>query len=551
MHPWTGRLIVIALFIAVVLLPVLWQGPVATVPENALRLVAVSPHNEQIQFEFERAFSAWHERKFGRPVAIDWRNIGGTSDMRRYLLSQYRLAAEAGREQQGIGIDVVFGGGDYEFDVNFKPGVQVQVYDEQDKPEIDPETGRPVMRQVSVTQPIEIDSALRAAAFPTPNIADNKLYDPDGHWWGVVLSSFGIAYSQDVLDSLGLPVPTTWADLADPRYLGWVALADPSHSGSVRVTYNAILQRYGFGADADDLTQSGIKTLRRMFANARYFTPSSTKVPVDVSAGEAAAGVCIDFYGRYQSQKIGGGERVGYVSPVGATVVSADPVAVLRGAEHRDLAERFVRFLLTLEGQAVWGFHAEADNRPSDPDDPDTWGPVRFELRRAPIRRDIYDQYRDRLVDQVNPFDIARKLPAHTPNYMSVVHVMLHAMAMDIHEELRTAWATIIETDDPALKRRMLEAFDALPPIAADPLIDAFDAAPPDVQATLERRYPAGVAELHAARDGQTETISFQYGMLLRRELFWKTDPFAEHEDRLAWTAFFRDQYEKVVDMAE
>src|SRR5260221_447862 len=42
----------------------------------------------------------------------------------------------------------------------------------------------------------------------------------------------------------------------------------------------------------------GMSDLLKIAANARYFADSSPLVPIDVSRGEAAAGVAIDFYAR-------------------------------------------------------------------------------------------------------------------------------------------------------------------------------------------------------------------------------------------------------------
>ena len=42
----------------------------------------------------------------------------------------------------------------------------------------------------------------------------------------------------------------------------------------------------------------GMSELLKIAANARYFTDSSSIVPNDVSRGEAAAGMAIDFYAR-------------------------------------------------------------------------------------------------------------------------------------------------------------------------------------------------------------------------------------------------------------
>ena len=57
------------------------------------------------------------------------------------------------------------------------------------------------------------------------------------------LSAFGIVYNPDVYRALGLPAPTQWHDLTDPRLAGQLALADPTHSGSAAVAYMVVVQR--------------------------------------------------------------------------------------------------------------------------------------------------------------------------------------------------------------------------------------------------------------------------------------------------------------------
>lgn len=483
MSDWARRVVVLGVFLGVLLLPLLWGGGGEDGEDSAgagRRLIIVSPHNAQIRYEIERAFDAWHREQYGEGVDIAWRSLGGTGDIQRVLASKYRRLAERGAEEMFAGYDMVFGGGDYFFDRVLKPGITIQ-------------RGEADERRLSLTEAVEIDAALLEAAYPTARIAGNKLYDPAGHWYGVVLSSFGIVYNADWLAIMGAARPGTWSDIAGYGYYGKVALADPSHSGSVRVTYNAVLQRYGW--------ERGLGTLRRMFANARYFAPGSSKVPTDVSQGGAAAGVAIDFYGRYQSQVVGGGERVGYVAPKGATVVTADPIGVLRGAKHKETAKRLIAFLLTVEGQAVWSFAVG-----------DPMGPEKFELRRAPIRRDMYERYGDRLVDAVNPYEVAEPVPEGTPNYFGVVPPLLHAMCMDVHGDLQGAWRSVnaVEAEaaglreriesgavgDVSLARRELERLYGV----HQRMVEAFDATPMVDALALARRLPAsGPADAEAA----------------------------------------------------
>ena len=65
-------------------------------------LVVVSPHIASIREEFARGFSRWHAARYGRPVQIDWRNIGGTTEIMRYLGGEYESAFRAWARREGL-----------------------------------------------------------------------------------------------------------------------------------------------------------------------------------------------------------------------------------------------------------------------------------------------------------------------------------------------------------------------------------------------------------------------------------------------------------------
>src|SRR5690606_5520018 len=90
---------------------------------DAARLVIISPHNEQIRYEFELAFNEWRAARGEPPVFIDWRVPGGTSEIRRILVDQYSKAITSGRltpegelapGSEPMPFDLFFGGGTYE-----------------------------------------------------------------------------------------------------------------------------------------------------------------------------------------------------------------------------------------------------------------------------------------------------------------------------------------------------------------------------------------------------------------------------------------------------
>lgn len=404
-------------------------------------LIVITPHVAQIRDEFARAFSDWHRREHGSPVRVDYRTPGGTSEIVRQLQAQYNAAirdgdiAPDGSCAPGvIPVDIMFGGGSFDHG-RLKAGDGVTV------PALDKD-GKPTTRNLPMSVPAGFSKEQLDAWFGENAIGAQTLYDPDQHWIGVALSSFGIVYNRDVYARLGLPEPDSFADLTDPRLAGWIGLADPRQSGSVTTALDSILSREGW--------EKGWRMLRELSANTRYFTNSATKPPVDVSAGEVAAGLAIDFYGRGQAQALlrpgddPASSRVGYVDPRGETYIDADPISILRGGPNPELARRFIEFCLTEEAQALWQFRSMADplskNNPPGPSGR-PMGPEVYELRRLPVRRLMYEKHAAHLMDKVDPFVLATD--ARPAGWRSAIGVMMGAFGIDSAHEQRRAWAAL------------------------------------------------------------------------------------------------------------
>src|SRR2546423_3359676 len=151
------------------------------------------------------------------------------------------------------------------------------------------------------------------------------------------------------------------------------------------------------GGSADAGWARGMGLIRQIAANARMFTDNGTVVPGIVSSGDAAAGMAIDFQARAQVDALqrDGDSRLGYIEPVGATAISPDPVAMVKGAEHSELAKRFMEFLLSEPGQRLWIVRAGAPG-----------GPKKISLRRLPLVKSLYDSPVD-FTDAVNPYAIS------------------------------------------------------------------------------------------------------------------------------------------------
>jgi ABC-type Fe3+ transport system substrate-binding protein len=494
-------------------------------------LVILSPHNEAIRYEFSEGFSRWHRAQYGRPVKVDWRVIGGTTEIMRYLASEYVgsmrgfwqrrgerwpsdgaelildrafrpdkppaaaatnawLAARFAQQKQvyqafrGVddpaavtcGVDLFFGGGSFDHDRAARQGLCVAPWSREES-----------------QQP---DVAALLGAFPSQMGGETWRSEV---FFGTVLSSFGICSNPERLRELGVPDdPVRWLDLADPRLVGQVGLADPTKSGSVAKAFEMIIHEQcwqevlaaGFTREMVASNESvialarlppgvmppgvppeyqaavargwlaGVNLVRRIGANAHYFTDGAGKVPMDVCAGVVATGVAIDFYGRFQAETErapNGAERMRYVTPHGGSSVSADPVSLLRGAPHRELAVRFIRFALSVEGQQLWNY------RPGTPG-----GPRQYALRRLPIRREFYPasdptqqavcaSHRPYLSDDltdpaINPYVIGAQFTYQarwTGAHFSMQRDLVRAMCLDAGDELRAAWRAILAHGGP------------------------------------------------------------------------------------------------------
>jgi ABC-type glycerol-3-phosphate transport system substrate-binding protein len=235
---------------------------------------------------------------------------------------------------------------------------------------------------------------------------------------------------------------------------------------------------------------AAMRLIRRIGANARYFTDSATKVPHDVAMGEGAVGMCIDFFGRYQGEHVaslGRPGRVGFASARGETSFDADPIGVLRGARHRELALAFLEFVLSDDGQKLWDFRRGAPG-----------GPEKYALRRLPISPKLYDHAYDgaRADPGENPYAPATEgassfvyHPAWTSQLFSALALVVRTMCVDPDVELHAAWAALARAKFPP---RATAAFDDVSlvdyEVVSGPLRAAMQAPDPLEEARWTRR---------------------------------------------------------------
>lgn len=504
----TGKHLAIVLALALVLgVPFALRPEAVHEPDRGARsVIIVTPHVQQIRYEFSRAFERWHLATYGEPAWIDWRGPLGTSEIVRLLEAQFTAAAKAGRfrvddsanpvcDPGTIGYDVVLGGGSYDH-TRLKNGV------------------RPVIGGVEVRIPMSAPAGFAPERlrewYGENTIGAQTLYDPDQFWLGTALSGFGIVYNRRLVERLGVGPPDSFDDLADPRYADWIVLADPRQSGSIATAFESVLNSRGW----DD----GWRILRSMCGNSRAYTSSSTRPPIDIGQGEAAAGLAIDFYGRNQAQAVGA-DRVGYVDPPGEVYIDADPVSILRGGPNPETARRFVEFCLTEDAQALWQFPPTGPSARDPGAGTPALGPERYALHRLPVRRVMYERYFDRFVDRVNPFLLAATNPSR--GWRSGLLTMMGAFAIDTADEQRAAWIALS-------RARARDGPRAVRVMEMERLYFSW----PDVTMPDGSRLAFSEQNLKAITDA------------------WRKDRAFANRSRIEVTAFFRDQYRRVLTLS-
>jgi iron(III) transport system substrate-binding protein len=429
------RYVFIILFVVVLATPFAvrlglgWHATTRSGSGAQKTVVILTPQAESIKREFAWAFSDWHRERFGETVKVDYRPMS-TNDVVKYL----RAGKETVYAKLGTyNVDLVWGGGDY-------------VYDGEH---------RDSLKKLNVLEPVQLDDAIMRAAYPQSELGGLPLYDRASPptWFGAALSSFGIVFNKDVLEHLGLPEPKTWADLRDPRYRGWIVLVDPTRSGVAQSVFmvmveHAMAQAKARGESEDKGWSHGMGQIRLIAANARLFNDSSTAVAGWVSSGDVAAGCAIDYHARSQIDAVGEA-RMGYVEPVGATAVSPEPVAMVRGAPNRQIAKRFIEFLLSERGQRLWNTRAGTAG-----------GPRQTSLRRLPIMRSVYDHPTD-FTDKVNPFAAAAgfNTSAARRGTLPIVGDLIESSCMEPLAELRETRKSILASPERDVLERSLGDF--------------------------------------------------------------------------------------------
>ena len=172
----------------------------------------------------------------------------------------------------------------------------------------------------------------------------SQAFDPENKYsvpycWGTV----GILYNTKLLDELGVPAPTKWADLWDERLSGEILMQD-----SVRDAFMVALKKDGYSMNSeskDELEQAKQELIdQKPFVQAYVIDQVRDKM----IGGEAAVGVIYSgemLYIQDEAVSLGLDYDLEYVIPEEGTNLWLDSWVIPKNAKNKENAEKWIDFM--------------------------------------------------------------------------------------------------------------------------------------------------------------------------------------------------------------
>ena len=360
--------------------------------QKAITLTIVTRHDTTITSEFTSRFLATPEAIALGITALDFRQAT-TDDGWKKLL-----------EDPSKSVDIAWGGGPALFNTMDNWGLLYHV---------DPVADADLFTAMNDSVP-----AILAGA-------EMKSFDGTGKliWAANVISSFGFTVNYDFLDTYGLPIPSTWEELASPTYyisdsVKAISMGDPPLTTSNTRIYQIILQAFGW--------EAGWKIITKMAANSGIY-PGSVDTRAAVVSGEVGIGMTIDFYGVIAHRE---NPNCEYIIPQGESIVNGDPIALGINVDDYDAAVAFLKFVFSPEGQTAW-MSPGLDRLPVNES--------AFHTPEGSTYTEIYALYNQTLANEGIPFNETLA----TLNLDTTIYYF-HNTITQKHDLLRKAWGELV-----------------------------------------------------------------------------------------------------------
>lgn len=160
--------------------------------------------------------------------------------------------------------------------------------------------------------------------------------DPDGYYVGTRIIPTVIAYNTGAVTT----PPTSWKELADPKYKGQITLPNPDVSGAAAFNTAVWLSEETLGQP----------WLEGLVANEPVVAESNGPVGQAVAAGTQPIGVVVDYLVRELAAK---GSPIAASYPTDGVPYISQPAGIFSDSANPEAAKKYVDFLVGKRGQEI------------------------------------------------------------------------------------------------------------------------------------------------------------------------------------------------------
>ena len=200
------------------------------------------------------------------------------------------------------------------------------------------------MRENDLLAELNFDNIPNIAQIDPAYMEMSQAFDPENKYsvpycWGTV----GILYNTKLLDELGVPAPTKWADLWDERLSGEILMQD-----SVRDAFMVALKELGYSMNTTDVGE--LEEAKKLLLAQKPLVQAYVvdQVRDKMLNGEAAVGVIYSgelLYLQEEAETLDLDYDLEYVIPEEGTNVWLDSWVVPKNAKNKENAEKWINFL--------------------------------------------------------------------------------------------------------------------------------------------------------------------------------------------------------------
>ncbi|HEV7264665.1 MAG TPA: extracellular solute-binding protein [Falsiroseomonas sp.] len=163
-------------------------------------------------------------------------------------------------------------------------------------------------------------------------------------WTGMDAFVSAVCFNTVVAQQRGLPRPSTWADLLDPRFRGQIVMPNPNSSGTGFLTLAGWIGTQG---EANAWTY-----MTRLHDNIQVYTHSGSASCNNAARGEYAVGLSFDMRSVALKNQ---GAPIEIIVPTDGVGFDLEATAIVRGTRNAEAARRLADFAVSRPAMELYG----------------------------------------------------------------------------------------------------------------------------------------------------------------------------------------------------